>query len=175
MKNKVLPKSIRIGNTSSLDKKRRVNTSAGCYLVRKGEEGDIEFLVIKKEWPDGTERHVLPKGHKEGEEVLEETALRETKEESGYVDITLLRYLGSSTYEIDWKEIQMKTDHYFLAILNSDKQGGKTEETYEEGVVVENEWIELEKGLELLTFENNPEIHVVLRDCLKEDVIKGES
>jgi 8-oxo-dGTP pyrophosphatase MutT (NUDIX family) len=174
MENKVLPKSIRIGNTSSLDKKRRVNTSAGCYLVRKGKEGGIELLVIKKEWPDGTEKYVLPKGHKEGEEVLEETALRETMEESGYVDITLLRYLGSGTYEIDWKEIQMKTDHYFLAILNSDKQDGKTEETYEEGVVVENEWIELEKGLGLLTYENNPEIHVVLRDCLKEDVIKRE-
>jgi 8-oxo-dGTP pyrophosphatase MutT (NUDIX family) len=170
MENKVLPKSIRIGDTSSLTKKRRVNTSAGCYLVRK--QGDnIELLVIKKIWPDGTERYVLPKGHKEGEEVLEETALRETMEESGYIDITLLRYLGSSTYEIDWGEIQMKTDHYFLAILNSNKQDGKQQETYEENVLVKNEWIELEKGLELLTFENNLEIHKLVREYIKEDIL----
>jgi hypothetical protein len=47
-KNKVLPKSIRIGDTSSLEKQRRVNTSAGCYLVRKADNNNIELLVIKK-------------------------------------------------------------------------------------------------------------------------------
>jgi len=123
--NDVLPKTIRIGNSSSLAKQRRVNTSAGCYLVRKNDNNNIQLLVIKKVWQDGNERYVLPKGHKEGEESLEEAALREVMEESGYTDITLLRYLGSSTYEIDWDEIQMKPDHYFLALLNSSKGEGK--------------------------------------------------
>ncbi len=125
MGNDVLPKTIRIGNSSSLAKQRRVNTSAGCYLVRKNDNNNIQLLVIKKVWQDGNERYVLPKGHKEGEESLEEAALREVMEESGYTDITLLRYLGSSTYEIDWDEIQMKPDHYFLALLNSSKGEGK--------------------------------------------------
>ena len=171
-KNKVLPKSIRIGDTSSLEKQRRVNTSAGCYLVRKTDNNNIELLVIKKVWPDGNTRYVLPKGHKEGEETLEEAALREVMEESGYTDITLLRYLGSSTYEIDWSEIQMKTDHYYLALLNSEIEKGKQEETYEDGVELENEWIELDKALELLTFENNPEIHELVKKYVKEDVLK---
>lgn len=171
-KNKVLPKSIRIGNTSSLEKQRRVNTSAGCYLVRKTDNSNIELLVIKKVWPDGNTRYVLPKGHKEGEETLEQAALREVMEESGYTDITLLRYLGSSTYEIDWSEIQMKTDHYYLALLNSEIEKGKQEETYEDGVELENEWIELDKALELLTFENNPEIHELVKKYVKEDVLK---
>lgn len=170
-KNKVLPKSIRIGNTSSLDKRRRVNTSAGCYLVCKNEDKGVELLVIKKIWPDGNTRYVLPKGHKEGEETLEETAHREVKEESGYIDIKLLRYLGSSTYELDWSEIQMKTDHYYLALLNSNEKGGKQQETYEDGVELENQWMELERGLEILTFENNPEIHKVLRRYVKEDIL----
>ncbi len=168
MEEKVLPRTIRIGNSSSLEKKRRVNTSAGCYLVRKTENNDIELLVIKKSWPDGNIRYVLPKGHKEGEETLEDTALREVMEESGYKDIALLSYLGSSTYEIDWSEIQMKTDHYFLAILNSEKEEGKQPETYEDGVELENQWIKLNKGLELLTFENNPEIHELLKKIVKE-------
>lgn len=38
MEGQVLPKTIRIGDSSSLEKKRRVNTSAGCYLVRKSTE-----------------------------------------------------------------------------------------------------------------------------------------
>ena len=42
--------SIRIGDTSSLEKQRIVNTSAGCYLVRK-EGSEIQLLIIKKIGP----------------------------------------------------------------------------------------------------------------------------
>lgn len=172
MKDRVLPKTIRIGNSSSLDKQRRVNTSAGCYLVRQDEDNNIQMLVIKKVWPNGKEKYILPKGHKEGEETLEEAALREVMEESGYTDITLLRYLGSSTYELDWDEIQMKTDHYFLAILNSEKEEGKQPEIYEDGVMVENQWMDLDRALELLTFENNLEIHDLLKQYINQDILK---
>lgn len=172
MGDKVLPKTIRIGKTSSLNKKRRVKTSAGCYLVRKGEDNNIQMLVIKKVWPDGNTRYVLPKGHKEGEETLEEASLREVVEESGYTDISLLKYLGSSTYELDWDEIQIKTDHYYLALLGSDIQEGKQSETYEDGVVVENQWMDLDRALESLTFENNPEIHKLLKQYVKEDLLR---
>lgn len=163
--------SIRIGDTSSLEKQRRVNTSAGCYLVRKTDKG-IELLVVKKIWPNGDIKHVLPKGHKEGDETLEEAAIRETNEETGYTDFKLLRYLGSSTYELDWSEIQMKTDHYYLAILNSDREETKQPETYEDGVVVENQWIDLDRALEFLTFENNQEIHDLLKQYIKQDILK---
>lgn len=171
MEDKVLPRTIRIGDSSSLDKQRRVNTSAGCYLVRKMDNKDIDLLVIKKSWPNGNERFVLPKGHKEKDETLEEAAQREVMEESGYTDIKLLRYLASCTYEIDWDEIQMKTDHYYLALLSSDAQEGKQPETYEDGVELENQWIKLDKALELLTFENNPEIHKLLKQYVKEDLL----
>jgi len=169
MKNKLSPVTIRIGDNHSLNKKRRVNTSAGCYLIRKKD--NIQLLVIKKEWPDGNIKYVLPKGHVEGEESLEQAAIREVKEESGYTDITLLKYLGSSTYELDWKEIQMKTDHYFLALLDNDTQEEKQAETYEDGVVVENQWIDLDKGLELLTLGKHKEIHELVRRYVGELVL----
>lgn len=163
--------SIRIGDTSSLEKQRRVNTSAGCYLVRKSDDG-LKLLIIKKTWPNGDIKYVLPKGHKEGDETLEKAAIRETKEESGYTDFKLLRYLGSSTYELDWSEIQMKTDHYYLAILKSDREESKQPETYEEGVVAENQWKDLDKALEFLTFENNTEIHDLLKQYITQDILK---
>lgn len=172
MGEKVLSKTIRIGDSSFLEKKRRVNTSAGCYLVRKTGNDDIELLVIKKSCPDGTTRYVLPKGHQEGEETLEEAALREVMEESGYKDIRLLRYLGSSTYELDWDEIQLKTDHYFLALLNSEREGGKQSEIYEVDVVVENQWMDLDRALESLAFENDHEIHDLLKQYIEQDILK---
>lgn len=166
----ILPKTVRIGDTSSLEKRRRVNTSAGCFLVKK-EDDNVKLLVIQKVWPDSTTKYVLPKGHKEGEETLEDTALREVREESGYSDISLLRYLGSGTYEIDWEEIQLKTDHYFLALLNSEKEEGRKPETYEEGVVLENQWRGIDEALELLTYENYSEINELVKKYIEEDIL----
>jgi 8-oxo-dGTP pyrophosphatase MutT (NUDIX family) len=166
----ILPKTVRIGGTSSLEKRRKIHISSGCYLVKK-EGNNIKLLVIKKVWQDGTTKYVLPKGHKEGEETLEDTALREVREESGYSDISLLRYLGSGTYEIDWEEIQLKTDHYFLALLNSEKEEGKQPETYEDGVILENQWRDVDEALELLTYENYPEINKLVKKYIEEDII----
>lgn len=166
----ILPKTVRIGDTSLLEKRRRVNTSAGCFLVKK-EDDNVKLLIIKKVWPDSTTKYVLPKGHKEGEETLEDTALREVREESGYSDISLLRYLGSGTYELDWEEIQLKTDHYFLALLNSEKEEGKKPETYEDGVVLENQWRDVDEALGLLTYENYPEINKLVKKYIEEDIL----
>ncbi|KUK77733.1 MAG: Putative hydrolase [candidate division WS6 bacterium 34_10] len=157
--------TVRIGDTSSLEKKRIVNTSGGCYLVRK-VDNNFELLVIHKKWPDGKEHYVLPKGHKEGDEYLEETAKRETIEESGYTDFKLLKYIGSCTYELDWKEIQLKTDHYYLAILQSEEQRDRKPEEYEKVVTVKNIWVDLEEGFKLLTFENQEEIHDKIRELI---------
>ena len=66
----------------------------------------------------------------------------------------------------------MKTDHYFLAILNSEKEEGKQPEIYEDGVMVENQWMDLDRALELLTFENNLEIHDLLKQYINQDILK---
>lgn len=157
--------TVRIGDSSSLEKNRIVNVSAGCYLLRKKDDS-FELLILYKKWPDGKEHYVLPKGHTEWGEVLEETARRETVEESGYTNIRLLGYLGSCTYELDWSEIQIKTDHYYLAMLQSEEKIERKPEKYEEGVTVENLWVDLEEGFKLLTFENQEEIHDKVRELI---------
>jgi 8-oxo-dGTP pyrophosphatase MutT (NUDIX family) len=102
----------------------------------------------------------------EGEESLEETAKRETVEESGYTDFKLLNYIGSCTYELDWSDIQLKTDHHYLAILNSEEKTDTKQEEYEEDVSVSNMWVEIEEGFKLLTFQNQKEIHEKVRALL---------
>lgn len=158
--------TVRIGDTSSLEKNRRINTSAGCYLVLKKDD-KYKLLILHKKWPEGKEHYVLPKGHKENDEVLEETAKRETIEESGYIDFKLLKYVGSCTYELDWSEIQLKTDHYYLAMLQSEERTERKTEEYEKGVTVENLWVDLEEGFKLLTFENQEEIHNKVRELIQ--------
>lgn len=159
--------TVRIGDSSLLDKKRRVHSSAGCFLVRKSATGTFELLVIHKTWPDGEEKFVLPKGHQQGDETLEETATRETVEEAGYVDFTLLAYVGSCTYELDWDEIFIKTDHYYIAELRSEKRDKQKQEKYEEGVLVETLWVDIEKGIGLLKYENLPELRIQVKRLLE--------
>lgn len=159
--------TIRIGNTTSLEKQRRINTSAGCFLVRKSNDSEYELLVIHKKWSDRKEDYVLPKGHKEKDETLEQAALRETLEESGFKNVKLLNYIGSRTYEIDWDEIQLKTDHYFLAKLENDERLDILPEDYEPGVLVETIWVDLDKGFDLLTNENHPEFLTLIKELLK--------
>lgn len=158
--------TVRIGEIDSLEKNRIINTSAGCYLVRR-KGSNYELLILHKKWPDGKEHYVLPKGHTEWDEVLEETVRRETIEESGYTDFELLKYIGSCTYELDWTEIQLKTDHYYLAILQSEEKTEKKPEEYEEKVTVENLWVDIEEGFKLLTFENQEEIHDKVRELIQ--------
>jgi len=157
--------NVRIGEINSIQKNRIINTSAGCYLVRNKND-KYELLILHKKWPDGKEQYVLPKGHTEWDEVLEDTVRREITEESGYTDFKLLKYIGSCTYELDWSEIQLKTDHYYLGILQTENKRERKPERYEEGVTVENLWRDLEEGFKLLTFENQKEIHSKVRELI---------
>lgn len=65
----------------------------------------------------------LPKGTQVTGETLEQTALREVREETGY-DITLAEYVGwlDSCFERSGAVVQKRT-HYFMAHLQSDQRG----------------------------------------------------
>jgi 8-oxo-dGTP pyrophosphatase MutT (NUDIX family) len=154
------------------------HTSAGCYILRKNN-GKYELLLIHRnkyedkeinwieENKDGkkikksivtTELYVIPKGHREGDEDLEQTAKREVEEETGYSDIEIVKPLGLRSYILDWNPPIEKTDHYYLAILKSDerKEQSLTEWESESGMNVV--WVDVDEGFKLLTWENNPEI-----------------
>lgn len=158
---------IRVGDTSSVEKVRQTSNSAGCYLLKKIKGNKFQIFIIHEKWPHGKETYVLPKGHKEFGESLDETAKRETIEESGYCDFNIVNYIGSQTYEINGKEIWIKTDHYYLAILNTDKKVEQQLEEYEKKIMVESFWIDFEEGLKLLTYENIPEFRKIILNILK--------
>lgn len=83
-------------------------------IVTKKENGQIKICLIKL--THLLKGCVFPKGHVEGDELLEATALREVKEETGLQDLSIIKKLGVVTRkatERDGTEV-MKDIHIYL-------------------------------------------------------------
>ncbi len=92
----------------------------------------------------------LPKGHVEPGESPQETALRETREESGYADLVLKADLGTQVVEFDYDGRHVvRTEWHFLMTLagslESVPSGGEEQ--------FEPLWLTWDEALATLTFE----------------------
>lgn len=99
----------------------RTATSAGAVILRE-IEGELRIGLAHHDRPGKT--WVLPKGHVEAGETLEQAALREIYEETGLKQVQLLVHLGSLVRESLKKdgETEQKTIHYYLAYALEDGQ-----------------------------------------------------
>lgn len=98
----------------------------------------------------------LPKGHVERGETAVETALRETREESGYSNLTVKDDLGMRTVEFtppDGRYV-IRTERYFLLALTDEgdetvprPEGGAHEDQFEPL------WLPWDEALAALTFD----------------------
>jgi ADP-ribose pyrophosphatase YjhB (NUDIX family) len=120
-------------------------TAAGGVIVCDGR-----VLVLRRPSRDEVR---LPKGHVEPGEALQDTALRETREESGYSSLTLEGGLGQQIVEFDHKgKHYVRTEHYFvmtLASANAQASGGESQ--------FEPDWLTWDEALAALTFEPEKE------------------
>lgn len=116
-------------------------THAGAVVFRDTAEGR-EYLIIESsrggEW-------VLPKGHLQDNETVEDAALREVQEE-GAVTAKIAAPLGMITYRTAEEEVRAV---FFLACV--DKQIAPTEKR---GVL----WLPYEAARDLLTFDDTREM-----------------
>ena len=85
------------------------HVSCGGVVARVAQERVLVALV--RERPGALP--VLPKGHREYGESLEQAAIREIEEEAGITDLTLLANLGEQE-RMDYAKTSWKTIHYFL-------------------------------------------------------------
>ncbi|MFA7301242.1 MAG: NUDIX domain-containing protein [Candidatus Shapirobacteria bacterium] len=130
--------------------------SAGGIVIRD-KNNQIEICLIK--FYLDKSKYSFPKGHPENDELLEETALREVKEEVGLLDLQVIKYLGSlvrkateKTGEIVDKEIKMflMTTNNFVHI--------ETEEDYE------YEWVNFDKAIKLMQHQEERDFLIKNRE-----------
>jgi 8-oxo-dGTP pyrophosphatase MutT (NUDIX family) len=117
-------------------------TSAGGVVHRS--EGDrVEILLVHRRTPV---LWALPKGTPDSGESIEETALRETREETG-IEVEIESPLGSISYFFVRDRIRFhKSVHFFLMR----PVGGSTDQHDHE--FDEVRWFQLEEALEIMSY-----------------------
>jgi 8-oxo-dGTP pyrophosphatase MutT (NUDIX family) len=117
-------------------------TAAGGVVVHDGR-----VLVLRR---PGRGEVRLPKGHVEPGEEVQATALRETREESGYANLVVKAALDTQVIEFDHEGRHVvRIERYFLMALADDADsapsGGEGQ--------FEPDWLTWDEALATLTFE----------------------
>ncbi len=124
-------------------------TSAGAIILR---EVDGQLKIALAHHPREIKAWVLPKGHVEAGETIEQAALREIYEEAGLNNVQLLQHLGTilrESVKSNGDEVQ-KTIHFYLAYaLNENQPSTPTDSKF-----IEVGWFSPQEALELLPYEN---------------------
>ena len=119
--------------------KKTVNAGG---IVRKKIDGKV-FIVLTRD----SRKHVwiLPKGHLEDGETIEETALREVKEETGLDLIEIVKKLGVKE-RLSFIGDELKTIHYFLFDCGDvDGLNKKLHKIKDGTMILEPKWFPLDK------------------------------
>jgi len=123
--------------------RRRGATAAGGVVLRDGEHG-IEVALLGRA-NDGS--WVFPKGTPAPAESIEETALREVREETG-LDVRIIRPLGEMTYSFAaGGERIHKIVHFFLM----EATGG--DPSLHDTEYDEVRWVTVPEARRMLTFD----------------------
>lgn len=125
--------------------------AAGGVLIR---ENGRKMLLLEVA---GRKELRLPKGHVEEGETVEQAALREVQEETGYADVEILIDLGSLThtfYNFRKDAHITRTESYFLMRLLSDQAYAGPQYEHER---FKRRWVPTDDAERLLTYESERE------------------
>lgn len=134
-----------------------VRLSAGGVVIRT-IDGIPHALVIR----DPYGKWGLPKGHGEPGESLEETALREVREETGLEDLRL----GRELVTIDWVfRLEGRRIHKFATFYLMYSDAGEPVPEKAEGITA-CEWVPLGEAAERISYDNASEVARAARDVV---------
>lgn len=135
------------------------HNTAGCYLIRNGNSG-WEIVLLYKKWATDNQGWNPPKGHVEAGETLEAAAIRETAEETGYLDMEILTKLGVLNLEYPWEDgfLHRKSIHYYLAKLKSELKAETKLSQQEENSTIRISWLTLKEAEKQLQHDDEREL-----------------
>ncbi len=129
---------------------QRTAVSAGAIILRE-IAGELKLALAHhknsaKEW-------VLPKGHVDMDESLEQAALREIHEETGLARVQLIKHLGTMMRQSIKSngDVEDKTIHYFLAYALDNDQSQTPLDPRFIGVG----WFSPRQAIELIPYEQD--------------------
>jgi 8-oxo-dGTP pyrophosphatase MutT (NUDIX family) len=128
---------------------QRTATSAGAIILRE-VEGRLKIALAHHQ--RASKPWVLPKGHVEEGESLEQAALREIYEEAGLDDVQLIKHLGTIMRESVKRngDVEQKTIHLYLAYAPGESQSQAPSDPRFIGVG----WFSPVEAIELLPYES---------------------
>jgi len=128
--------------------KQKFYRAAGGVVVHDGK-----MLLLDR---PGRGEVRLPKGHIDPGEAPEETALRETTEESGYADLAIIGELGERQVEFDFEgKHVIRTEYYYLMQLRSDAIEKRNKKDAAQFKVM---WLPAENAIDALTYRAEQDV-----------------
>lgn len=128
---------------------QRTAVSAGAIILRD-IEGTLKIGLAQHQSSPSTKSWVIPKGHVEPGETIEQAALREIHEEAGLSNVQLITYLGS-LLRVSTKsngDVVEKTIHFYLAYAL-----GNDSSTPPDARFTDVGWFLPEEAVKLLPYE----------------------
>jgi 8-oxo-dGTP pyrophosphatase MutT (NUDIX family) len=105
----------------------------------------------------------LPKGHVDPGESHDETALRESIEETGYADLEIVSDLGERVVEFDSEGLHYRrNEHYYLMRKLSDRQEPRTPKDAEQ---FQPFWVPMRDAVGELTYLAEQEVALLAIDA----------
>ncbi len=115
-------------------------------IILKGQSKELKVLLLKH----NAGHWAFAKGHVEGNETEEQTALREIKEETS-LDVTLDTNFRTTVRYSPMEDVE-KEVVYFLAYKTEGNETPQLEE------ISQMKWLNLEEAMNTVTYERDKEI-----------------
>ncbi|MCK4778101.1 MAG: NUDIX hydrolase [Actinomycetia bacterium] len=130
--------------------KQKTAISSGGVIYRY-RDGNAEIILIRHV---GTREWSLPKGTVEKNEKLEDTAIREVREETGLKG-KLIRKIGQVDYRFYIRRENLQVHKYVSFFLIKYKSGRVEDHDIEVEIA---RWFFIDEAINVLKFENDKEI-----------------
>jgi 8-oxo-dGTP pyrophosphatase MutT (NUDIX family) len=126
------------------------------------------LYLTHKEYKDWRVARVNAKWHVEPGEDVMQAAIRETTEETWFVNIEIMSELSVVQFKyMDWETKNVKDVHWFLAYTTDNKPWELALTEWEIWTIWEQKWVHIDDVAKTLTYDNDKKVWAEVLDLLQ--------